>query len=334
MGTPKVQRLNALIDRWLPLLILAASAVALAMPSPWVGLKQGGSYFMAFNMFAVSTGIRLENLRELIRRPLLLAAAYLLLFGLWPLAASAVGVAGLSGDPELTTGLILMGAMPVGAMAVVWSGLEGGNVALTLTLVGLSTLTCGLVTPAVVQLAVQRVVPVDVRSLAWGLMSTVLLPSGVGLLLSSISWETVQRLRPHLNLGVRATTLVIVLATAAGLRRELSAAWGPTMMRAVASVAFQVLAGFALGYGVAGLMLRARLPDRLSLMFSTAMRNNVAGIILATTYFTPKVALPSVVALLIQQPLAGAIARLVKRRQPAAGLASTASLKADLPRSG
>lgn len=332
MGIPKAQRLNALIDRWMPLLILAASAVALTMPSPWLGIKWGGSYLMAFNMFSVSTGIRLENLRELTRRPLMLAVAYLLLFGIWPLVASAVGVAGLSGDPELTTGLILVGAMPVGAMAVVWSGLEGGNVALTLALVGLTTLTCGLVTPAVVHLAVRRVVAVDVRPLALGLMSTVLLPSAAGLTLSWIlRRETVQRLRPYLNLGVRATTLAIVLATAAGLRGQLSAAWGPMMMRAVASVAFQVLAGFALGYGAAGLMLRGGLPDRLSLMFSTAMRNNVAGIILATTYFSPKVALPSVVALLIQQPLAGAIARLVKRSQRHPCLSDTASFKPDRP---
>lgn len=312
-----VQRLHAFTSRTFAAIVALAVVAGLVVRGPWEAVLPYRGPLLAFNVFAVSVGISWRDLSGLRRLGRFAAGLYGVMFLVTPAVAVAVGRLWLRDDPALAQGLLLLASMPAGAMAAVWTGLLGGNTGLSLTAVGLTTLTCGVVTPLVLQLFGGAVLAVRVDSLARNLAVNVALPALAGVLAGNRWPQAFRRARPWMGLALQLSIVAIVGATAFEEKPMLSSpAAQPVLARLVALCAGYLLGLMGLG-SLASRALSADPADRISLTLSVALRNNNAAVLLAAAYLSSRAALPSIVMLLIQQPLVWVAAKAAASVKPA-----------------
>jgi BASS family bile acid:Na+ symporter len=88
----------------------------------------------------------------------------------------------LSLPPELTLGMILLGASPGGISSNVITYLAKGNVALSVTMTAVSTLLAPVMTPLMVYVYARETIEVDYVKMFLSIINTVVVPVALGLI--------------------------------------------------------------------------------------------------------------------------------------------------------
>jgi BASS family bile acid:Na+ symporter len=282
---------------------------------------------LAVLLFNAGLGTRLDRLRALGRRPAVLAAGLAANFAvplatlaaagqllrLWPNAAEA---------RDLLVGLALVAAMPVAGSSAGWAQNAGGDTALSLGLILLSTLLSPLTTPAVLR-AAGLVAGGDgaaaLAGLAGGtgalLTACVLVPSAAGVAARLVAGRAASAAMPALKLVNAVIILVLCYANASAcLPQALARPDWDFLGLVLAAVAGQGVLAFAAG-GWVGRAVGADRSQRASLVFGLGMSNNGTGLVLAAEVLTshPMGMLPVVAYNLVQHLLAGAADRALRR---------------------
>ena len=284
---------------------------------------------LAFLLFGAGLRVRGDRVRAMIRRPALVLAglianlsvpvAYLLLL---------IPVLGWWHNPDevatIVIGLALVASMPVAGSSTGWAQHAGGDMALSLGLVLVSTLLSPLTTPLVLQL-LGKVSPAgaaaDLHSMAGGetgtfLMAWVLVPSLLGIALRRCLPERLIGVTERLVKRLATPTLLVLCYANASacLPQALGHPdWDFLGAVTVAVVGMCVLT-FSMGY-LLGRLLRADRPQRAALMFGLGMNNNGTGLVLASVALAsrPVVLLPIIVYNLGQHLVAGCVDGLTGR---------------------
>src|SRR5262249_26273392 len=159
-------RFADLVHRHLLPLVVLAYVVAAMFPSPGLWAKQSvvvdagtttltiPMLLLAVLLFNASVGASVEQLRAMVRRPvpLLAGVGVNLLAPLAFLLVLRLALRGWHNSEEarfLLLGLTVVVAMPVAGSSTAWSQNSGGNAALSLGLVLVSTFLSPLTTPLV-----------------------------------------------------------------------------------------------------------------------------------------------------------------------------------------
>jgi BASS family bile acid:Na+ symporter len=297
--------------------VALAVLAGLVAPLPWQAVAPYRAPLLAYNVFAVSIGIGWEDLRRLVRFPRYMAAVYGLMFLVAPGVGALMGRWAFPADPALAEGLLLLASMPAGAMAAVWTGLLGGNAGLSLTVVGVTTLTCGLVTPAVLRLFGGRALAVNAGGLARNLAVNVMVPAVAGVVLGNLWPRFFRGARPWTGLALQASVVAIVGATAWEERSVLLSPQYRSVVALLVGICAAYLNLLLLLSYLGAAALTDRIDERTSLVLTISMRNNNAAIILAAAYLSARAALPGIVMLLVQQPLVWLVVRRLHRHSAA-----------------
>lgn len=89
--------------------------------------------------------------------------------------------------------------------------------------------------------------------------------------------------------------------------------WDISILKTLIITLFIVSAGFFVGY-LGSFALKERTQSIiLTMIYNVGIRNNACGLVIALTYFPPRVAIPMTLSILYQQPLATIISHLYKR---------------------
>src|SRR5262245_59798570 len=113
---------------------------------------------LIFFMLGMGATLTVRDFQQVATQPGTLVLGVLAQFVMAPLLA--LGVSTLAGlDPKLTVGLILVSLMPGASIAKVFTYLGKGNVALTITLGLVTTLSAVIVVPVMMRLLAARYVP-------------------------------------------------------------------------------------------------------------------------------------------------------------------------------
>lgn len=283
-----LERISGVAGKYFALWVLLGAALGFFV-SPLAALTGYIAPLLGLVMFGMGLTLTASDFVRVFRRPAGVAIGVASQFTIMPLVAFVLAFA-LRLPPELAAGVILLGCCPGGTASNVITYLARGDVSLSVSMTAVSTVLAPILTPLLVLLLAGQWLPVDVAGLFVSIVQIVLLPVAVGVAVNTLFGRVVRRVRPVLPLVSVAAIVVIVAAVVAASAESLLTV-GPLVL---VVVILHNLAGYALGYGVAGVM-KIEPYQRRAMVVEVGMQNSGLAAALATTYFGPVAALPGAV---------------------------------------
>jgi bile acid:Na+ symporter, BASS family len=303
---------NRFVERRMYLVVAAGILIGWFLP----GLYRATwlvPYLFAYMTLATALNISGRDILGVARAP----GAVLYMIGalhlLMPAFAWVLGSAAFGAQSSTAIGMVLAALIPVGVMSVIWVSLAKGEIALALSTVALDSLISPLVLPATAWLFLGNRVDFDVFSLMVGLIWMIVVPTAAGILLHDLSSGRAGRRMAPFNGPLSKGCVLAIIAINISAIQGVLASNDISLAPILAVLPLQVAAGFLLGLG-AGRALR--LPERhvRTMTFCVGLRNISAGLVIALRYFTPATAIPVVLVILFQQPLAALFQNRYLRR--------------------
>ena len=272
----------------MPVLIAVVVGAALAFLAPQLVLWMRPALQPAFalTMLAVGTLVRPEQVRAFASRPLRPLAGLAGQYTIMPLTAGAISL--LFEDPQVRTGIVLVGCMP-GAMASnVMTVLLRGDLILSVTMTTLATLATPLVIAAWLPLLADTRMDVPVGAMAWNATWMVVLPVAAGIAFRAWKNDLTRRWDRAATL-IASLAIVLIILVVVAANRDRLATLGPKL--ALAMLGLNLAA-----YGLAFLLATAlRWPalQRRTLVIEVGMQNAGLGSVLALAHLGEAGAVPS-----------------------------------------
>jgi len=264
--------------------------------------------------FATALNISSRGMIETACYPGPVMLILILLHGVMPLASWGWTRLFFESGSPFAVGTVLVMMVPAAVLSIIWSSVVHGEPSLALSTVILDSLLSPLVLPASVWLILGQTVEFDSRRMMIGLAWMLVLPTLLGVLFHDLSRGSLGRNLLPLNGPLSKLCIVLIIAINVAAARPIITAHESSFLKLLVVLAGQSLFGFFLG------LLAARVcrfqPERVRTMtYCVGLRNISAGIVVALRYFSPATALPVVLAILVQQPIAALFHRFFFRRE-------------------
>lgn len=260
-------------------------------------------------MFGMGITLHPSDFREPLTRPFAPGVGVVAQFLIMPLLGWVVAKVFALESP-LAVGLILVACCPGGTASNVITHIARANVPLSVVMTAVSTLAAVILTPLLTQFYAGAYVPVPVGAMLADMAMVVLLPVGLGLLVSFFFPRIargVGRVSPLLSVLL----IVLIVGAIVGARRDAIYGAG---LRLVAAVVTLHLLGFLCGYLFAKLFRRPE-PDCRTISIEVGMQNSGLGAKLAAAHFAnPLTAVPSAISAVVHS-LIGSCAAAFWRRE-------------------
>lgn len=212
------------------LYIFAASTYALNFPENLVAyqgfpLKKLVTPLLVLTMFGMGIHMNLNRFVEIVKAPKPILAGIFCHYLIMP----GIGVAlAMFSDlpPEIAAGIILVGCSPSGVASNVMAFISGGNLALSVTVTAISTLLAPIVTPLLMKLLANQLVPIDFWDMFWHIMEIVIFPVIAGLVYNRYAYGKLKWLDEILPIISMASIIFIVaLTVSAGHNTLMTIGW-------------------------------------------------------------------------------------------------------------
>ncbi|MFO0636258.1 MAG: bile acid:sodium symporter [Nannocystaceae bacterium] len=232
-------------------------------------------------MFGMGAGLTADNFRQVARRPFAPLLGLASQFGWMPLVAFALAKALRLPDDQAIS-LLVVGCVPGGTTSNLFTMYARSDVALSVSMTAISTVTAVVFMPLVLGLYGSAFTSASFTIPQGGIISTLalmLVPLFAGMAVRA-RWPArapaIERVGSFAGLGVLVLLVVTGLVGNADLLGRTSA----TMFAAAAGVG---VCGFGLGY-LGAAIARLPVPQRRAIAFETGIQNSplALGIIVAT----------------------------------------------------
>lgn len=308
-----LENFNGFLQKWMPVLTPLSLIIGVLLENVGEHLLFMVSWLFAFMTFVSSLSMKFKDVKVFVKYPkiILLSIAFLhIIMPIWAYLLSKI----IFQDHLLTIGFVIAVAVPTGVTSVIWVTICKGNLPLCLSIILIDTLISPIVMPTLLHLVVGETITIDTTSLVLDLVWMVVLPSILGILLNEISKGSVQKkygkkLAPFSKLSLFGVIMINSSAIAPYLKEFTWELIGVILMVFLITVS---------GYVFSMLLGRKLLKDpsiTTTFVFIGGMRNIAVGVIIATTYFPPKVAMPVVFGMLFQQVLASLFSKVLEKKQ-------------------
>ena len=266
--------------------VLVGAALALFAPQTVLWMRPALQPAFALTMLAVGTLVRPEQVQAFTRTPSRPLAGLASQYTIMPLASGAISL--FFDDPQVRTGIVLVGCMP-GAMASnVMTVLLRGDLMLSVTMTTLATLLTPLVIAFWLPLLADTRMAVPVASMAWNATWMVVLPVAAGIALRA--WQrALPKWWDRAATLVASVAIVLIVLVVVAANRDRLADLGPGL--ALAMLALN-LAAYGLAWLVASGM-RWPAAQRRTLVIEIGMQNAGLGSVLALAHLGAAGAVPS-----------------------------------------
>ncbi len=282
---------------------------------PW----SNGEFLEAASMLSfgyMTLVVSLDNgIREFFRsltHPGLLLICLLLVHALVPIWAILWGQLFFADQELIRLGFLIAAGIPVGVTSIIWTSISGGKTALALAVVTMDTIICPLFMPLYLRLVAGATVQVDFWPLFIKLLLMVTIPALIGMLLKE--WKGSKLNNFSRGLGgftSKIALIVIIYFNAVEVLPYLEKSW--LLLEILGVVLLMVASGYLTGLLAFYFLSGSQKKQAAAMVFTIGMRNNSFGAILVMANFPPLAAVPVVLAMLFQQPLAGVSSYLCQR---------------------
>ena len=303
---------NRITGKHMPLVVILCLTAGITFSKPLGHLIFLVPYVFAFMTFAGALNSNFRQLLNIARHPLPLIVSLVIIHAVIPLIALAAGKLFFHGYPYFVEGIILEYVVPSAVVSVMWCTMSGGDIALTLSLLLIDTLTAPLIVPFSLSILIGVHTHIDALGIMKDLTWMVTIPAFITMLLNQFSHDRIgKKLSPIIAPYGKIALIFIVTVNSTRV--------APFVLHMTA-VQFEVLAvililcvsGYVIGW-LSSLLLHQKRSVTASMTFGCGMRNINAGAVIASAYFPPEVMFPVMVGTLFQQALASIFSHLLTR---------------------
>jgi BASS family bile acid:Na+ symporter len=266
--------------------------------------------------FVLALGCSTVQIKQALSKPLIFVLVLLLAHGAAPLLAYGTGVWIFGADSPYVIGLVLFTIIPLGVSSVIWVGMAGGNTAFMIPMIVLDSMLSPLLVPLLISWFFQQHLSIDPYAMMKDLMIIIVIPTLVGVLMPI---RAKAKIKDKLSFVMAPTSklsfISVIIINAAVIAPFVKDMKGDLMILIPVTIGL-VVVGYILGY-VGSLWLKSK-EMMITLTYAIGMRNISLGIVLAITYFEPLTAVPVILSILLQQPMAALFLRLQKNNKSSA----------------
>lgn len=244
----------------------------------WVAAFQ-----LLFAMLGMGAALTVDDFKDVVREPRSVTYGTLIQLLLIPLIALLfISVSGVA--IGVAVGIALVAAVPGGTTSNIFTYMARGNIPLSISITGLTTLACLITTPLILGLLVTEYLPADfamptgqiIRDIAF----TLLLPLIVGMLIlryvpRHAGWVSTWSIRASL-FGI----LLIVVGSASAGRLDLDAFGGQNLLLVCVFVIILGVVGWS-----ASRLLRLSKADSTAIELEVIVRNVNLGLLIKVSMF-------------------------------------------------
>jgi len=278
--------------------VIAGLLLGLWTTVPGQALQRYSKALTFFMILFISLTITPRQFVLVVRQPAAVAAGLALNFAYMPLLCWALARL-LVSDPQLATGIILVGVVPCAGMAAVWTALLKGDVPLGMAINALTMVLAPFLIPPLMVLFAGSSVQVDPWGMFQQLAVILLIPLLLGLIIRWLAdrfWNP----KPYLPVlpALSALTAVLLMFAICNVNVPLiQARWSvvPSLLGAVVLI-------FPLGFLVPHWLGRFAFgwPQRIAVTYSSGMKNLPIAVGLAFASFSKLTGLPVALAFIVQ----------------------------------
>ncbi|ATP40745.1 hypothetical protein CSE16_12180 [Solibacillus sp. R5-41] len=306
-----VQQLNQFIQRWMPVLTPLSLVIGVLLEN--IG---GHFLFLVPILFACMTFISSLNLKfrdikvfkEYPKTILFIIAFLHILMPLWAFFLAET----IFDDRLLSIGFLLSVAVPTGVTSVIWVTISKGNLPLCLAIILIDTLLAPILMPVTLHLVIGETIHLETTSLILDLIWMIVLPSIFGILINEWTNGALQeKLGKPLSLISKLCLFGIIMINSSAIAPYVKTINGE-LAAVIGLVLFVAISGYTFSLIISRLFWKSG-ADQATFVFNAGMRNIAVGVVIATTYFPSKVAMPVVFGMLFQQVLASVFYKIIRK---------------------
>ena len=309
-----LRKANRQMERLMPVLTPSGVLIGLLLFPFFKPLKPLVTWLFAFLTLVNGMGVSIADFRKVLRHPASLAVFMISAYLLLPVLSTSIAGLLFSSDPETVLGFTILYAIPTAVSGCVWSGIYGGNGALSIAMLVIGTVLAPAATPLTVRILAGSDIEIDSQGMMLSLLGMVVIPSLLGI---AINWITKGRCTEHAVPSLKPLTklsllLVVMINTsqiAESLIAEASWAYIPDFLTAFAFT----ISGFVIARLLSA-AFRLSMPDTIAVTFASGMRNISAAMVIAISFFPPRSVLPVIAGIVMQQSACAIAAPFLFRR--------------------
>lgn len=281
-----MEKISSFVSKIMPVLVLLFTAVALIVPDSFKWVAPQITILLGVVMFGMGMTLRLEDFKEIFRRPRDVLIGICAQFLIMPLLAwILVTICQL--PAEIAIGVILVGTCPGGTASNVMTYLAKGDVALSVSMSMMTTLLAPIVTPFLTWFLAGAWIEISLVNMMLSIVQVVIAPILLGILINYFFGNFVKRVVTILPL-VSITAILLILG---GVVAVNSAKILETGLLIMLVVVLHNLCGYALGYG-ASKIFKMNLAKTKAISIEVGMQNSGLAVSLAMTHFGAAAAIP------------------------------------------
>ena len=329
------KRLGGFIGSHMAFVSPTCVVLGVLFPAQLSVIKPAVVALFAFMTFQSSLSNTFGNLARVARHPVPMLVALALAAVAMPVAAWALATALFGASPDLVCGIVLEYSVPVAVVSAMWTNMLGGDPALTLATVLVSTVAAPFTIPLTLHALMGQVVEVDAARMMGEMVVEIALPALAGTALNDVTHGRAAReLSPVIAPAAKIALVLVILCNATGVAPYVRALT-PQLVGVAGFICAFAACGYALGM-LAARALRRPHDQEVSMTYLVGMRNISAGAVLAGEYFPGEAMFPVVIGTLFQQVLAAGFGSLLRREARSGvagrGAAAAADAAPDAPR--
>lgn len=298
-----LQMINTFLQRFMPILTPASLVIGVLLEDIGQQLLFLVVWLFALMTFISSMSMKFSDMKVFVQYPktiLLLIAFLHILMPIWAFSLSSL----LFNDSLLIIGFVLSVAVPTGVTSIIWVTISKGNIPLSLALVLIDTLLAPIVMPLLLEIIAGQSIHIDTKGLIIDLIWMIVLPSILGVLLNEkTKGKVYEKLNPILSPISKLCLFAVVMINSSSIAPFIKNLTSELIIVIVA-VLFIAISGYVFAFLISKFLYKNKHGIRSSFLFTAGMRNISLGVVIATSYFPSKVAMPVVFGMLFQQILA------------------------------
>lgn len=275
-----MKKLCGYITKYMAVMILVAAIVSFLCPSIMGHIRTSWvTPLLGCVMFGMGLTLDLKDFVRVFSRPKDVLAGFVCQFTIMPLLAVALCRL-FSLPPELAVGVILVGCCPGGTSSNVITYLSKGDVALSVSMTGVSTLLAPVMTPLLVRLFAGTYIPVDFWGMFLSIVEVIIVPVALGLVVRHFLPKATAAVTEYLPAFSTVVIALIVIAVVSANAGQLHTCG----LVVIVVVILHNVCGYLLGY-LAGSLLRMSPAKRTAVSVEVGMQNSGLACSLASTHF-------------------------------------------------
>ena len=278
-----------------PLWVILFSFTALLRPELFTWFS-GNLITLGLGIIMLGMGLTLKitDFKILFKNPRWTIIGVLTQFSVMPFLGWAISKI-LDLPNFFAVGLILVSCCPGGTASNVIAYLSNLNVAFSVTMTFISTITGVVLTPLLITNISGELINVDLDSLLLSTTKVVLLPVFIGLFVSKYFQSFTNKIIVY-SPSIAVIFIVLIVASIIGEGKEIILNSGINLL---ISIMILHLLGFIIGYAISFIFLRDKKLSK-TICIEIGTQNSGLGVVLAKeNYVNPSTAIPSAISSLV-----------------------------------